>query len=51
MVCELSTGLSSEEEMVDDVTSLLYILGQSVSVLPFILGIYENVTANNCQLI
>ena len=28
MVCELSTGLSSEEEMVDDVTSLLYVLGE-----------------------
>ena len=28
MVCELSTGLSSEEEMVDDVTSFLYVLGE-----------------------
>ena len=30
MVCELSTGLSSEEEMVDDVTSFLYVSGEYV---------------------
>ena len=28
VVCELSIGLSSEEEMVDDVTSFLYVLGE-----------------------
>ena len=28
MVCELSAGLSSEEEMVYDVTSFLYVLGK-----------------------
>ena len=31
MVCELSTGLSSEEEMVDDITSFLYMLGEFTS--------------------
>ena len=31
MVCELSTGLSSEEEMVDDVISFLYMLGEFTS--------------------
>ena len=33
MVCELSTGLSSEEEMVDDVTSFLYVLGEFTEIL------------------
>ena len=28
MVCELSTGFSSEKEMIDDVTSFLFVLGK-----------------------